>query len=148
MCPHISMHLIVRRRVRAVLHAYWVYFDPLPARLSCALALVQAFVCAAVPLTVRLSVRQNVYLHTKSRKKSCSACIFSHMFPPALFAECTSFKLLVSCKIKTLKFQGFQLYAQSPAFCPVFLVFAFSHYLALFTRDSLKNVHLVCLYTF
>lgn len=148
MCPHISMHLIVRRRVRAVLHAYWVYFDPLPAHLSCAPALVQAFVCAAVPLTVRLSVRQNVYLHTKSRKKPCLACIFSHIFPFALFAKCTSFKLLVSCKIKTLKFQGFQLYTQSPTFYPVFLFFAFSHYLAFFTRGSLKKGHLVCLYTF
>ena len=158
MCPHISMHLIVRRRVRAVLHAYWVYFDPLPAHLSCAPALVQAFAFVATRLSlwmcgwacapVRLSVRQNVYLHTKVRKKPCPACIFSHIFPLSLFAEPTPFKLLVSCKIKTLKFQRFQLYAQSPAFTPVFLVFAFSHYLALFTRDSLKNVHLVCLYTF
>ena len=91
---------------------------------------------------------QNVYLHTKSRKKPCLACIFSHIFPFVLFAECTSFKLLVSCKIKTLKFQGFQLYTQSPTFYPAFLFFALSHYLAFFTRGSLKKGHLVCLYTF
>ena len=96
----------------------------------------------------RLFALQNVYLHTKSRKKPCLACIFSHIFPFVLFAECTSFKLLVPCKIKTLKFQGFQLYTQSPTFYPVFLFFAFSHYLAFFTRGSLKKGHLVCLYTF
>ena len=118
-----------------------LWFKPLTVRLSARLLWFK-------PLTARLLARQNVYLHTKSRKRPCPACIFSHIFPPALFAEFTSFKLLVSCKIKTLKFQGFQLYAQSPAFCPVFLFFAFSHYLSLFTRGNLKNVHLVCLYTF
>ena len=54
MCPHISMHLIVRRRVRAVLHAYWVYFNPLPAHLSCAPALVQAFAFGATRLSLWL----------------------------------------------------------------------------------------------
>ena len=100
--------------------------------------------CSGAPVPTHafdsLFALQNVYLHTKSRKKPCLACIFSHIFPLTLFAEPTPFKLLVSCKIKTLKFQRFQIYVQSPAFYPVFLFFSFSHYLELFLHAAASKM--------
>ena len=152
MCPHISMHLLVRRRVRAVLHAYWVYFDPLPAHLSCAPALVQAFAFVATRLSLcaRPTVGAPKCIFTYQSAQKALPCVYFFPHIPMHFLRQVHIFQIASfvqnLNVEISNFPALRTIARIHSCLSLFFVFPLSG--TFFTRSSLKNVHLVCLYTF